>query len=195
MLDEKNGGSKSEGSEAEVTVVDRRHHALQEGNPEPAEGRSPYPTYIEELQARADLAERAAREAIAKAQDEFDAVRKRLERDVDRRVDERRAPLLGSIVEVADNLERAREVAAAESTAIADGIELIRQQVLGILKAEGVEPIETLGQEYDPNVAEAVGLVPVEQERDNFVVEEIQRGYRLGERILRPARVKVGKAG
>lgn len=107
---------------------------------------------------------------------------------------EGKARLLGSMLDVLDNLDRAVKVAEAGPKVVAEGIELIRQQLLSVLKSEGVEPIETYGLEYDPNVAEAIVVEAVEAGRDNLVVDEVQRGYRHGEKVLRPARVKVGKA-
>jgi len=184
---------KSPGRPVKVTVVDRRHHASDDQPVEPRE-RSPYPSFIEELKARVEEAERRAREAADLAEREIDAVRERLQRDIGRRVDEGSARVLGSILEVVDNLDRAYGVAAAESEAIARGIDLIRAQVLGILENEGVAPIETVGLDYDPNVAEAVMLEPVDAARHNLVIEEVQRGYRLKDMVLRAAKVKVGKA-
>jgi molecular chaperone GrpE len=194
MPEDKNGGSDQDSHEVKVTVVDRRHHAREEESLAVGDERSPYPSLIEELKSRAEQAELQAREAIARAEAEIDAVRERLQRDVGRRVDEGRARFLEAVLEVVDNLERAKEVAEPESKSIADGVELIRQQVLGILQAEGVGPIETIGQEFDPNIAEAVGVEQVEPDQHNVVISEVQRGYRLGEKVLRPARVKVGKS-
>jgi len=187
-----NGAPPDENVPSKLHVVDRRHHA------NPAEGHealeAKYPSFVEELKGRAEAAERRAAEALTKAHAELDAVRDRLQRDVERRVMEGKTRLLGSMLDVLDNLDRAAKVAEAGPKVVADGIELIRQQLLAVLKSEGVEPIETFGLEYDPTVAEAVVVEPVEAERDNLVVDEVQRGYRHGERVLRPARVKVGKA-
>jgi len=190
-----NGTPSDEGHEVKVNVVDRRHHArAEEGAGRSGDGEPRYPAVVEELKARAEAAEKLAREAMARAHREIDDVRERLERDVERRVMQGKAQLLSSMVEVLDNLDRAWLVAESESKVVADGIDLIRQQLLSLLKAEGVEPIETVGLEYDPNVAEAVVIETVPPDRDNLVLEEIQRGYRYGQSILRPARVKVGKA-
>jgi molecular chaperone GrpE len=147
------------------------------------------------MEARTRAAESRAREATARAEAEIDAVRQRLARDVERRVDEGRARLLGAVLEVVDNLERAAATARAGPGVVAEGVELILRQVLGILSAEGVEPIETMGREFDPREAEAIGVEPVEPARDNHVVTEVRRGYRLGGAILRPARVIIGRAG
>lgn len=180
-----------EGTPIKVNVVDKRHHACPE---EHGAERSPYPTFVEELKARADAAERRAQEATRRADAEIDAVRERLQRDVDRRVMQGKAALLSSVLEMVDNLERAAGAAASHSPVLGEGIDLIRQQALAILRDQGVEPIQTVGLEYDPNVAEAVEVQAVDRSRDNLVTEEVQRGYRLGEVILRPAKVKVGKA-
>ena len=176
-----------------INVVDRRHHADASSGGDAAEAER-YPTVVEQLRARTEAAELKAREAIARADAEIDAVRERLQRDVDRRVMQGKSALLGAMLEVVDNLDRAARHAAETAPAIADGIDLVRQQILAVMKMEGVEPIETLGLPYDPHVAEAVVMEPVDADRDNTVVEEIQRGYRYGESILRPARVKVGRA-
>jgi len=186
----------SEGEPVKVIVVDRRHHALakegEEAGAAPAEGPR-YPSFVEELRAQTEAARLKAHEAIARAEQEVDAVRERLTRDVERRVLAGRARLLTAVLDIADNLDRAATAAASESKTIADGIRLISQQVQAILKFEGVEPIETVGQPYDPHVAEAVAIEQGDPSRDGVVLEEFQRGYRLGETVLRPAKVKVGK--
>lgn len=152
-----------------------------------------YPSIVEELRAQTEAARVSAHEAIARAEKEVDAVRERLTRDVERRVLAGRARLLTSVLEIADNLDRAALAAAPESKRIADGIRLIAQQVETMLRSEGVETIETLGLPYDPHTAEAVAIEEGDPARDGLVLEEFQRGYRLGETVLRPAKVKVGK--
>jgi molecular chaperone GrpE len=188
-----NGSPSDEGREIKINVVDKRHHARAEEGMSGPGGEPRYPAIVEELKARAEAAEKLAREAMVRAHREIDDVRERLSRDVERRVMEGKSRLLTSMVEVVDNLDRAARVAEADSKIVADGIDLIRQQLLALLKAEGVEPIETLGLEYDPNVAEAVAVETVAPDRENLVLEELQRGYRHGAGILRPARVKVGR--
>ena len=190
-----NGSPPDEVVPVRITVVDRRHHAHPEEGAGQGGSEGPrHPALVEELKARAEAAERLAREAMTKAQTEIDAVRERLQRDVDRRVMEGKSRLLVPLLEVLDNLDRAIRVAESESKVVAEGIGLIRQQVLALLSSEGIEQIETLGLEYDPNVAEAVVVEKVEPGRDNLVTEELQRGYRYGSIILRHARVKVGRA-
>lgn len=176
-----------------IQVVDRRHHAEDADGPAASAG-DRLPTVVEQLKARTEAAERKAEEALAHAETEIDAVRERLQRDLERRVMQGKAGLLTSMLEVIDNLDRAALHAEGSSTGIGEGIALVRNQMLAILRTEGAEPIDTLGTVYDPHVAEAVVTVPVGPESDGLVVEELQRGYRYGETILRHARVKVGKA-
>lgn len=193
-MDRKDRDRSKDTGNVKVSVVDRRHHASGETETKGAD-RSPYPSVVQEMEARTSAAEKRAKEAIARAEAEIDAVRQRLTRDVERRVTEGRARLLGAMLDVVDNLERAAATARGESDKVADGVELILRQVLGILSAEGVEPIETLGHEFDPKLAEAIGVEPVERARHNQVVTEVRRGFRLDDTILRPARVIIGRAG
>ena len=73
------------------------------------------------------------------------------------------------------------------------GVELIHQQLLKLLGKRGVKPIESLGQDFDPHFHMAVAHEPADGRREGEVVEEFARGYMLGERLLRPAMVKVAK--
>jgi len=186
-------GKKQDEVPVRISVVDRRHHA-EAGETSGAQPGDRLPTFLEQLKARTDAAEKKAADAFARAEAEIDAVRVRLQRDLERRVMQGKAALLTAMLEVIDNLDRAARHAETTSTALGEGIDLVRQQMLGILKTEGVEPIDTLGTVYDPHVAEAVVTVPVPPESDGLVVEELQRGYRYGDTILRHARVRVGKA-
>jgi molecular chaperone GrpE len=88
---------------------------------------------------------------------------------------------------VLDDLEKA-EVFVQDQ-----GLKMIMDRFKGIFDRAGVEEIEVLGKEYDPYVAEALEMVPVEPEKNNIVVEVVRKGYRLGNDVVRPAHVKVGK--
>ena len=180
-------------AQVRVHVVDRRHHASGEPTTDTGAG-DRLPSFVEQLQARTEAAEKKAAEAMSRAETEIDQVRERLQRDIERRVMQGKAKLLTAMLEVIDNLDRAARHTEETSSGLGEGIDLVRQQMLAILKNEGVEPIDTLDMPYDPHVAEAVAMVPTGPEQENLVVEELERGYRYGETILRPARVKVGKA-
>jgi len=93
--------------------------------------------------------------------------------------------LLLKILPIVDDLEKA-EIFVKD-----DGLKLVKDNFLKFLKNEGVEEIEVLGKEFDPQLAEAVEVV--KGEKDNIVVEVLRKGYRLGDKILRVAQVKVVK--
>jgi molecular chaperone GrpE len=191
------GGGQDEGEPSTFAVVDRRPQFEESGASEPAPR---YPSFVEELKARAEEAERRAREisaAYRRIDEERDAFRERLSRDLERRVDIARAEILRRIIPALDDLDRA--IAAARATrdpaALLSGVTLTRERILQALAAEGVEEIRTEGRPFDPTVAEAVATEPTDDAAsDNLVVEEMERGYTLRGALLRPARVKVARA-
>lgn len=125
--------------------------------------------------------------------------RKQAARQRDEAVASTRRAMLGVILTVVDTLERALQHADAEAQgdnapAIADGIRLARRQVLDVLQTMGVRPMETEGRPFDPRVHDAVEAVPaVEGAAPGTIVGEIQRGYLMGDEVLRPARVRVAQ--
>lgn len=127
---------------------------------------------------------------------DFDNFRKRTRRDL---VDaERRAreDLLKELLPVFDNLERAAQHAesATEVQALADGIGMVMRQFADTLGKVGVERIAALGQAFDPSVHEAVQSLETRDHPPGAVAAELQAGYRLGDRVIRPAMVVVAKA-
>jgi len=154
---------------------------------------------LEEARAKAEDAERRLREisaAYVRMEKDRDAFRERLTRDLDRRLDIARAELLRKVVTVLDDLDRALAAAraGAGTEALLQGVLIVRDHLLKTLASEGVEPLETVGHPFDPAVAEAVSTEAVDDPaRDNTVLEELERGYRLRDRTLRPARVRVAR--
>jgi molecular chaperone GrpE len=96
---------------------------------------------------------------------------------------------------VLDNLDRSLDaVPPQRHDAFTDGVRLVRDQFLGKLSALGLTPLPALGQRFDPNQHEAIGLIPVtEPEQDGVVMNVVRAGYRFGDKVLRPATVQVGK--
>jgi molecular chaperone GrpE len=99
------------------------------------------------------------------------------------------------LLPVLDNFERAFSALqqANDLEALLEGIKLIHYQFQEALKRKGLEPIEALGKEFDPYYHEAAGQVPSNGASEDEIVEEILRGYRIGDRIIRPSRVIVAK--
>jgi molecular chaperone GrpE len=94
-----------------------------------------------------------------------------------------------------DDLERAMKNCPTEiaSTEWAQGIELIYRKLLSLLEAEGVTKIEAEGQPFDPNLHEAISHEEVEGYQEGQIIEVVKQGYRVGERVLRPALVRVAR--
>jgi len=130
-----------------------------------------------------------------RARAEFANYKKRIERDQEEARGRAAAALLAKILPVEDDLRRAvHERPEAEGYPHwADGIELIQRKLAALLEAEGVEVIPADGVAFDPALHEAVTYEPSNDHKEGEIIEVIQQGYRLGERVLRPARVRVAR--
>ena len=129
---------------------------------------------------------------LLRKQAEFENFRKRGEREMQEAYVRARADLLTDLLPVLDNFDLA--VQHADTTnpdAVREGVHLIHKQLFDSLFRLGLEPIEADGQPFDPELHEAVATEPTDEAPDHTVLVVLQRGYRLGDRMLRPARVKV----
>jgi molecular chaperone GrpE len=127
---------------------------------------------------------------------EFDNYRKRTEREKREWSDAAAGDVIRDLLPAIDDLERAI-AASASDPAVAqfrNGVELTRKQLLEALKRRGVEPFDVVGTTFDPSWHEAIAQEPANGRADGEITEEIRRGYRIGQRLLRPAMVKVAKA-
>ena len=145
---------------------------------------------ISELQKqRDDLYDRLLRTSA-----EFDNYRKRIDRERQQTSEAAAAGLITELLPLVDDFERALNAGASSVDAYRQGVELMYKQLLEMLRKRGVRPIEALGADFDPHFHQAVAYDPAEGRRDGEVIEEFRRGYMLGDRLLRPAMVKVAKA-
>lgn len=136
----------------------------------------------------------AYKEQFLRAVADFDNYRKRIERERRELSEYAAADVLRELLPIIDNFERALQAPAAGDTeAFKRGVELIHKQMLDLLRKRGVTHIDALGADFDPNVHQAVIHEPSEDHREGEVMHELQRGYKLGDRLLRPAMVKVAK--
>jgi molecular chaperone GrpE len=166
--------------------------AASEGDAaEDASDPAPAAEAVEALRKERDaLQDRLLRHAA-----EFDNYRKRVERERRDLADFVGADVLAGLLPIVDNFERALQApAGADADSFRKGIEMIHTQMLDLLRKRGVTPIDAVGTDFDPNVHEAVIHEPSEGHRDGEVIAELQRGYTLGDRLLRPAMVKVAKS-
>jgi len=126
---------------------------------------------------------------------EFDNYRKRIERERREQADQGIVELLQDILPVVDDFDRALTVDAAEGgAAYRKGVELIHGKLHDLLRRYGVRPIEALGADFDPNIHQAVVHEVSTEHREGEVIGELQKGYMIRDRLLRPAMVKVAKA-
>lgn len=128
---------------------------------------------------------------LARLQAEFDNYRKRNAREQQEFREYALADALKQFLPMLDSLDRAIKTENADAADFRSGIELIDRQFHDVLSKLGVEPIEAAGQVFDPNLHQAVQMVETDEVADNHVVDEMQRGYRLRDRLLRPAMVRV----
>jgi len=141
---------------------------------------------------RAEAAEQHDR--LLRTQAELQNVLKRHEKERLERSRYAGEALARDLLSVVDDLERALQHAGEESRALAAGVELVHKSLLGVLARHGIERIEAKGKPFDPSEHEAVAVVPTADADENTVIEEHRAGYRMGDRLLRPAMVAVARA-
>jgi molecular chaperone GrpE len=153
---------------------------------------------IEDELQKAKSERQELHDLLARRQADFENYRKRTDRERAETYQRVAGEVAGQILPVLDNLRRAcaveASVEAGESEEFRNflhGVELIAKQLNGVLESLGVVPVETVGQHFDPHVHEAVATEQTEEFEPDTVTQEIQRGYRIGDRLLRPAMVKV----
>ena len=191
----------------ELRVTDRRRVYLDDEGTERvnAENEQPNlkPSYVEELEARTKAAERQVQEVQSRfdqlrqqLQRETDETRQRLNRSAAERADAEKAKFISMLLPVMDDLNRALKAASEDAPrdAILAGIRSIASGFQAALTNAGVEAIESIGEPFDPELHEAVDTGVTGGDMDGKVIEEYSRGFRMGDRLLRPARVKVGRA-
>ena len=191
----------------EIRVTDRRRVYLdQEGSEhvnEQVEQPNLKPSYVEQLESRTKAAEKQVQEVQARfdqlrrqLQRETDETRQRLNRSADERATAEKAKFISTLLPVMDDLIRAIEAVSGDAPreAILEGIRRIATSFQSALTNAGVEPIVSVGEEFNPELHEAVDTQETSSEMDGKVIEEYSRGFRMGDRLLRPARVKVGRA-
>jgi molecular chaperone GrpE len=144
----------------------------------------------------------ALQDELARCQDrllrtaaEYDNYRKRTERERRELADRAVESLLLDLLDIADDFDRAlsAEAAGGAVEGYRQGIELIHRRMMELLARRGVTAIDAVGADFDPNLHQAVTTAPAGARRDGEVIEQFRRGYMMGDRLLRPAMVKVAR--
>lgn len=138
----------------------------------------------------------AAKDAALRAQADAMNVQRRAEQEIEKARKFALERFCGDLLSVVDNLERALESGgnAQGDAALAEGVELTRKGFMDVLAKYGVEPVDPVGEPFDPETAQAMSMVEQPDVEPNSVVAVMQKGYRLNGRLLRPAMVMVSKA-
>jgi molecular chaperone GrpE len=150
----------------------------------------------EEHQELLDQIEELKEQHLRTAAD-FDNARKRLDREREDLVCFANERLINDLLPILDNLERAlsTQLDQASIDSILAGVKMVNEQLHGVLKSCGLEPIDSVGGHFDPNLHEAVGVLPSPEHDEGQVVSELQKGYSLKGRVLRPSMVHVAGPG
>ena len=174
----------------EMTALEKRlaEKAAQESDEGADENAGPE-TLTEAQEAIAELNER-----IVRLTADFDNFRKRAQREKDEARQFANQGLLEKLLPVLDNFEMALTAVKDADPSVRDGVQMILDQLLGVLKESGVEPVDAMGQPFDPNLHEALSQEETTEVEEGTVVQQVQRGYKLNDRLVRPARVVVAKA-
>jgi len=204
-MNEKEQATREEGRN-ELRVTDRRRVYLDQDGTERSNDDVAFPnlkpTYVEELEARTKAAERQVQEIKTRfdqlreqLQQETDETRVRLNRAADERAAADTARFIASLLPAMDDLNRAIQAASdgVDQDALLQGLRGIATSFQNALAIAGVEPIESIGETFNPELHQAVDTGEVGAEMDGKIIEEYSRGFRIGDRLLRPAQVRVGR--
>ena len=174
----------------EMTALEKRlaEKAAQESDEGADENDGPE-TLTEAQEAMAELNER-----IVRLTADFDNFRKRAQREKDEARQFANQGLLEKLLPVLDNFEMALTAVKDADPSVRDGVQMILDQLLGVLKESGVAPVDAMGHPFDPNLHEALSQEETTEVEEGTVVQQVQRGYKLNDRLVRPARVVVAKA-
>jgi molecular chaperone GrpE len=132
-------------------------------------------------------------EMYLRALADFDNYRRRVEREQTRAARSGKREVLISLLEVLDGFDRAVRQISKEPSSVSEGLQAIHRKLLNLLEAHGVTPFQSLNEIFDPELHEAIGSVQSDKHESGTVIDEVQRGYRWGDEVLRPARVRVAQ--
>ena len=189
--------------EEPVRVTDRRFWVQPEAGVDTEQQYSFKPSYVEQLETQVKESQKKLEETLNRYREfqadsgaELQRSKDRIQKEYNRRLSQARADVAGKFIDVLENFDRA--LAAAESAPslekLLQGVQLIHSQFTSTLAELGVHEIQLAGNEFNPEVAEAIGVVAVDEEdQDQKVLEVVSKGYRIEDILLRPARVKIGR--
>ncbi|WP_445593658.1 nucleotide exchange factor GrpE [Bacillus velezensis] len=191
MSEEKQTAEQVEAAEQEEVTEQAEQAASQEQHEETAGQEEALQHQINELQGLLEEKENK----LLRVQADFENYKRRSRLEMEAAQKYRSQNVVTEILPALDNFERALQVEAEseQTKSLLQGMEMVRRQLMDALEKEGVEAIEAVGQEFDPNLHQAVMQVEDENFGSNIVIEELQKGYKLKDRVIRPSMVKVNQ--
>jgi molecular chaperone GrpE len=124
---------------------------------------------------------------------DYDNYRRRIERERATAARSGKRELILQLLEVLDGFDRALLHVGNAPSSVSEGLQLLQRKLLSVLEAQGVTPLQSLGETFNPEVHDAIGTVKSDDVEPGAVADEVQRGYRWGDDLLRPARVRVAQ--
>ncbi len=124
---------------------------------------------------------------------DFENYRRRIERDRASEAQRGKRGILMSLIELLDSFDRAMPHVADAPPSVAEGVDALHRQLRSLIETQGVTSFDAAGQPFDPAVHEAIGSEQSDTHAPGTVTDQVQRGYRWGEELLRPARVRVAR--
>jgi molecular chaperone GrpE len=157
----------------------------QNKNPPASDG----PAEIERLKEEA----RHEHDMYLRALADFENYRRRVERDRSTASRSGKRDVILPLLDVVDGFDRALSHIGDQPSSVVQGLQALHRKMLAVLEAQGVTPFESVGQVFNPELHDAIGSVESDEFESGAVAEELQRGYRWGDDVLRPARVRVSR--
>jgi molecular chaperone GrpE len=201
-MEEKNNTKKD--VPPKMKVLDRRHWVDEDKNSDSKDSpkdviEDRLPNFVEQLKQDAEEKDKRLREYISAYKDknaENDEFRIRLQKENETRLDQFKAILFAKLIPILDNLNRAAQSASQtkDLNSLQEGIDLVINQFIRELKDNGVEPITSVGQKFDPKAHEVFLTVETEDAtQDEMIIEELEPGYKFKEKLIKAAKVKIAK--
>lgn len=183
---------KQDGQEETVLPDDMTEDASPEDNQSVSDDSQEMPGDSEDTSPSPEEALDEANDQLLRARAEFDNYRKRVARETQRIRKTAAESLITDLLPALDNLELALQHSESNSDGLLEGILMVQKQFKDALERNGLKPIAAMNEPFNPRVHEAVAHIPSSEETKDMILEEYQRGYFLGEQVLRPSKVVVG---
>jgi len=176
-------------SEVDPAQLDPEHELPSAEDPRDGVSAGGQETELDKLKAERDT----LLDRLARLQAEFENARKRTAREQQEFRDFALADALKALLPSLDSFERALQTGAADMSEFRGGVELIYKQLQDALLKLGLRPIPAKGEPFDPHLHQAIEMVDTQEVEDHHVLDELQRGYKVKDRLLRPSMVRVAR--